>query len=64
MSEWTDDDRKMMAAETTLWIVCEALAVLEGAGAWSERVEKLRQDANKLAYELRDYNWQFEVIDE
>lgn len=63
MPEFTHNDRQMLHAETTLWNVVSLLDDVS-AGAFSKRVQSLMLDANKLAIELRDYNDQFEEVDE
>lgn len=60
MPEFTNDDRKGIQAEQVLWSV---RTMLEDAavGAWRERVLAVREEIQKLAIEMLQYNDQFEV---
>jgi uncharacterized small protein (DUF1192 family) len=44
-----------------LWIAVEVLSVHEHSGEFSERIGKLRGEAERLAMEMRRYNDQFET---
>lgn len=59
MPQFTNDDRQMMSAESTLWNIVTLLDDVN-AGDFSKRVQELMRDAATLARELRDYNDQFE----
>lgn len=63
MPQFTDDDRSMLFAESTLWNVVMLLDDVS-AGDFSKKVQDLKRDSEILARELRDYNDQFEECDE
>lgn len=60
MPQFTNADRKMIEAESTLWIVWSMLDDIENAGEWDGAIEKLRDSARRTAEKIRTYNNQFE----
>lgn len=61
MPQYTHLDRCMIDTEAMLWIAVEVLSIHEYSGEFSERIGKLRGEAERLAMEMRRYNDQFET---
>lgn len=59
MPNWTYDDRNLLDAETSLWNAWKLLERPE-AGAWTDRMRKLRDELALLAKEIQTYNEQWE----
>lgn len=63
MPSFSYDDRMMLDAESRLWAVLDVLKDIQ-CGAFQSKVNSLRESAESLTKELRDYNNQFETDDE
>ena len=60
---FSNDDRMVLADETSLWNAAEILNP-NGEHAWTERINKLREQVVEVAREIRQYMDQFETTDE
>jgi hypothetical protein len=63
MPEYTENDRRVIEAESNMWAIATMLDNTPKCGVWSKRIVELRDKVLELARELRDYNDQW-VVDE
>lgn len=59
MPQFTNADREMLNAETSLWNAIEILDRLD-AGEWTHRIRDARERLIVIVRQLREYNDQFE----
>ena len=63
MTVVTHIDRCMFEAEGVLWSVLEALSTIEHSGAFSERINKARNNVKSIAADMASNNDQCEEKD-
>jgi len=62
MPEFSNEDRLVIMAEQSLWIVVDILnAEVRNDHGFTKDIEALLKSAHEVAVQLRDYNDQFET---